>query len=35
MWFRLSIRSQDELNDLLRTVKQLPAIKHAERFLPA
>jgi GTP pyrophosphokinase len=35
MLFRLSIRSQDELTNLLRTVKQLPAVKHAERFLPA
>ena len=35
MSIRLSVRNQAQFTDLLRAVKQLPAVKHAERFFPA
>jgi GTP pyrophosphokinase len=35
MRFRLSVRNQAQVADLLRAVKQLPMINHAERFFPA
>jgi len=35
MRFRLSVRNQAQFADLLRAVKQLPMINHAERLFPA
>jgi GTP pyrophosphokinase len=35
MWFRLSVNSQAQFFGLLKAVKQLPVVKHAERFFPA
>jgi GTP pyrophosphokinase len=35
MSFRLSVRNQAQFADLLRAIKELPVVKHAERFLPA
>jgi hypothetical protein len=35
MSFRLSIRNQAQFAELVREIKQLPLVRHAERFFPA
>jgi hypothetical protein len=35
MWFRLSVKNQGQFAGLLRAVKGLPVINHAERFFPS